>query len=45
LNKPHEEFQRQMDAEAKIMDRIEERFKEVGGFTTELSKMIGWEEH
>jgi len=43
LNKVMEDFQKQMDAEAKIMDRIEERFKEMGGFTPELSKKIGWE--
>ena len=45
LNNSLEEFQKQMDAEAKIMDRIEERFKQMGGFTPELSKLIGWEEH
>jgi len=43
LNKIMEDFQKQMDAEAKIMDRIEERFKEMGGFTPELSKKIGWD--
>jgi len=26
-----------------IMDRIVERYKEFGGFTTEISKKIGWE--
>lgn len=31
------------DDEAKVMNRIVERFDEVGGFTPEISKRIGWE--
>ena len=31
------------DEEVKVMDRIAERFKEVGGFTPAISKRIGWE--
>jgi hypothetical protein len=45
LDKAMEDFQKQVTSEAKIMDRIEERFKQMGGFNTELSKLIGWEEH
>lgn len=30
------------DAEVKIMNRISERFDELGGFTPEISKRIGW---
>jgi len=30
------------DEEAKVMDRIAERFDEMGGFTPEISKRIGW---
>ena len=26
----------------KVMDRICERFKELGGFTPEISKKLGW---
>lgn len=32
------------EAERTIQDRIHERFTQVGGFTAELSKRIGWEE-
>lgn len=28
--------------ELKIINRINERFKELGGFTPEISKQIGW---
>jgi hypothetical protein len=31
-----------LDAEAMIMNRIAERFKELGGFSPEISKTIGW---
>lgn len=41
-NLPYEEVHRVMDAEAKIMDRIAERFHELGGFTPEISKHLGW---
>lgn len=37
-----EEFDTALNAEAKIMDRLSERFKEVGGFTPEISKSLGW---
>lgn len=30
------------DPEVTIMNRISERFDEVGGFTPEISKRIGW---
>ena len=36
------EFTKILEAEALIMDRINERFKEMGGFTPELSKQMGW---
>jgi len=38
-----EEFYKVMNAEAQIMDRIAARMKEVGGFTPEISKAIGWD--
>ena len=31
------------DADMAVQDRIYERYKEVGGFTPEISKAIGWE--
>jgi hypothetical protein len=37
-----EDFNRALEAEAKIMDRISERLKEFGGFTPEISKGLGW---
>ena len=30
------------DGQIKAMDRIVERFKELGGFTPEISKRLGW---
>ena len=30
------------DEEVEVMNRIAERFDEVGGFTPEISKRIGW---
>jgi len=30
------------EEEQKIQDRIYERFRELGGFTPEISKLIGW---
>ena len=33
-----------IDAEAKIMDRIAERFDAAGGFTPAISKALGWNE-
>lgn len=41
-NYKQEDFDRALEAEAKIMDRISERFNEVGGFTPEISKSLGW---
>ena len=43
VNKSSAEFTKVLEAEAPIMDRIAERFKEMGGFTPEISKSIGWE--
>ena len=37
-------FQKVMDREKVILDRIEECLKGFGGFTPEISKLIGWEE-
>jgi len=31
------------DQEVKIMNLIAERFDEMGGFTPEISKRVGWE--
>lgn len=36
-------FQEVFAQQAAILDRIEERFKELGGMTPEISKGIGWE--
>lgn len=35
-------FSAVLEAEAAILDRIAERFKETGGFTPEISKRLGW---
>jgi DNA-binding ferritin-like protein len=35
-------FEAVKEQEVAVMDRIAERFKEVGGFTPEISKHIGW---
>ena len=37
-----DDFDDVLNYEAKIMDRIAERFKDIGGFTPEISKSIGW---
>jgi len=42
VDKSSAEFTKVMDAEKPIMDRIAERFKEMGGFTPEISKAMGW---
>ena len=42
VDKPEHIFRPILEAEKVIMDRIAERFKEVGGFTPEISKSIGW---
>lgn len=36
-------FDKALVEEVKVMDRIAERMKEVGGFTPEISKLIGWQ--
>ena len=36
-------FQQILGTEVLVMNRIAERFKELGGFTPEISKSIGWE--
>lgn len=38
-----EDFREVLEREAKVMDRICERLKELGGFTPEISKSIGWD--
>ena len=37
------DFHQVLDAEAAIMDLICKRLQELGGFTPEISKQIGWE--
>ena len=37
-----DDFQTVMEAQGLIMDRIQARLKELGGFTPEISKAIGW---
>jgi hypothetical protein len=32
----------QDEAQVKVMERIVERFQQLGGFTPELSKRVGW---
>ena len=36
------EFKERIKSEATIMNRILERQKELGGWTPEISKLIGW---
>lgn len=36
------EFKEKMKEEAEKMDLIIKRFNEIGGFTPEISKQIGW---
>jgi hypothetical protein len=36
------EFQKALDEDVIIINRIAERFKELGGFTPEISKSMGW---
>lgn len=38
----HDDFDEVLKREAKIMDRIVERVKELGGFTPAISKSLGW---
>lgn len=37
-------FSKSLNAEARVMERIARRLSDLGGFTPELSKKIGWEE-
>lgn len=37
------DFTKHLEQEAEIMDRIVDRFREMGSFTPELSKSVGWE--
>ena len=43
VDKGREEFERALDEEVAIMTRIGQRLKGFGGFTTEISKRLGWE--
>lgn len=36
------EFERVLAEEAVVMECIAQRFREVGGFTPEISKALGW---
>lgn len=42
LNSPEFEFHKKLEEEVEIMDLICLRFKEMGMFTPELSKELGW---
>jgi len=37
------DFEQVLEEEAAVMNRIDARLKELGGFTPEISKLIGWE--
>jgi len=37
-----DEFQEVLHAECVLMDLIHERWKEAGGFTPAISKLLGW---
>ncbi len=39
-----EEFPDTVERERELLQRIEERFREEGGWTPELSKRVGWAE-
>lgn len=39
----HAVFEKAMNEEAKVMERIGERIKELGGWTPAVSKALGWE--
>lgn len=41
---PMSQFKKVMRREAKIQKRITERFNELGGWTTRISKQVGWDE-
>ena len=40
---PLEDFERGLIESIPIITRIAERYKEVGGFNSEISKRIGWD--
>ncbi len=44
IKKKGDEFLFTQAREKAIMDRIEDRFKEMGGMSEEISKIIGWGE-
>lgn len=37
-----DDFRSVMESEGAVMDRIVERLRELGGFTPEISKQLGW---
>lgn len=37
-----DQFEAALDREVAIMNRICERFQEMGGMTPEISKLLGW---
>lgn len=39
----NKDFKGTLDREIEVMNRIEERFDEAGGFTPAISKQIGWD--
>jgi len=41
--RPYDEFEAALAAEKIIMDRICERFAELGGMTPAISKAVGWD--
>jgi hypothetical protein len=41
-DEPYEVFNRLLKVEAVVMTRISDRLKDLGGFTPEISKRIGW---
>lgn len=43
-NLQKEAFEKSLEDQARIVNRIVERFSDLGGFTPALSKQIGWEE-
>ena len=43
IDKPAKEFYTIMEAEQKIVQRVSDRFKELGGMSPAISKQIGWD--
>jgi hypothetical protein len=39
---PVKDFQNQLEKDVLVMNRITERYKEVGGFNSEISKRVKW---